>query len=311
MHPKKKRTVLVLDDDEINLMILIKGVESAGFIPRPFTNAESAWQHMLAHPHTLDLALLDKMMPGVDGMELLRRMKAHPELKQIPAIIQTGDVGVDQMREGLEAGAYYYLTKPFHPEILIAILHAAANECAMREEMAGQLESNISAFRQLAEGIFLFSTHAEARHICATIGQLTPKPEKTAAGLMELMANAIEHGMLGIGHAHKRAWLLGGAWEDRLAAHAAKPEYVGRAIQLHIRRVENTLQLVIRDWGEGFNWREFLSSEESLLKLNEPNGRGIARAIDSLDRVEYKDSGNEVYCTIILGQASAHPAEAA
>jgi len=309
----KKRSVLVLDDDEINLMILIKGVESAGFLPRPFTDAESAWAYMQANPNAFDIALLDKMMPGVDGMELLRRMKADPQLRHILVIMQTGDVGVVQMRQGLEAGAYYYLTKPFHPEILVALLHSCGNECMMREEMLQQLDSSRSSLRLLAEGEFLLSTHAEARNLCATIAQLSNAPEQVAGGLMELLSNAIEHGNLAIGYAQKRAWLLGGVWEERLQAHANKPDYAGRKVRLHFSQEEDVIKVVVRDEGAGFDWRTYLTDEKNLLKLNEPNGRGIAKAFNALSKVQYVGNGNEVYCSVPkahTGQSEASGAAA-
>src|SRR5438046_135725 len=99
MKTQRRRTVLAVDDDEINLMILIKNAQEAGYVVKSFTSGEAAWDYITNHPQDVDLALLDKMMPGMSGLELLSRIKADNALKHIPVIIQTGDAGVIQMRE--------------------------------------------------------------------------------------------------------------------------------------------------------------------------------------------------------------------
>src|SRR5205085_2045504 len=126
-------------DDEINLMILNKNVQDAGYALESFTSSEEAWEYLQNNPQDIDIAVIDKMMPQISGLELLQRITASSALKHIPVIIQTGDVGVTQMCEGIENGAYYYLTKPFHPEILTAILHSADAECRVREELQEQV----------------------------------------------------------------------------------------------------------------------------------------------------------------------------
>src|SRR5262249_5237196 len=99
---KPKRTILAVDDDEVNLAILVKSSEDAGYKVRPFTSSEAAWIYLVKHQKEIDIAVLDKMMPDINGLELLARIKSNPTLKYIPVILQTGDVGVEQMREGLD-----------------------------------------------------------------------------------------------------------------------------------------------------------------------------------------------------------------
>ena len=69
------------------------------------------------HP---DLIVLDVMMPGMDGIEVCRRIKNTPSLKQIPVIMFTAKAMVDDKVAGFEAGADDYLTKPVHPNELVA-----------------------------------------------------------------------------------------------------------------------------------------------------------------------------------------------
>lgn len=294
-----KRTVLVLDDDEINLMILNKGVVDAGYAVRAFSTGQEALDYLRAHPAEVDIALIDKMMPGMSGIELLQHIKADASLKHIPVIIQTGDAGVEQMREGIACGAYYYLTKPFHPEILTALLRAACNECSIREELFKQIEDNASIITLLQQGDFVLKTHDEARRICAILSQAAVYPEFVIVGLMELLSNAIEHGNLAIGYERKRECMMNGSWQQELDLRAQNPEYADRLVSLHFERTRSGLYLIINDQGAGFDWR-CLADHTALLRLNEATGRGLAKMMVMLDNVQFIGNGSEVHCSIKL-----------
>lgn len=71
-----------------------------------------------------DAILLDRMLPGLDGLEICRRLKADPDLRSIPIIMVTAKAEVDDVVEGLEAGADDYLSKPFSPKELLARVKA-------------------------------------------------------------------------------------------------------------------------------------------------------------------------------------------
>lgn len=304
MTVQPKRTVLVLDDDEINLMILTKGTQEAGYNAKPFATAAEALDYMLQHPGEIDIAVLDKMMPGMNGIELLKRMKATESLKRIPAIIQTGDAGVEQMREGIEAGAYYYLTKPFHPEILTALLNAAAIDCGVQEEMTKQAADGAEVLRMLQQGEFDLKTHDEGRRICAMIAHVALYPEFVMVGLMELIANAIEHGNLAIGFDKKRECLINGTFEQEVATRANSKEFANRRVKMQFEKRPGGLYIIIKDDGIGFDWQA-QADHRALLKLNEPSGRGISKAMVMLDGVRYIANGNEVHCSIKLQSPSA------
>ncbi len=128
---RAKCNVLVLDDDELNLMILENATGKAGYDAKPFLCSEEAWSYLKENPNSIDIAVIDKMMPKIDGIEFLKRMKGNESLKHIPVILQTGDVGKKQMEEGMKNGAYYYLAKPFTPDMLIVLLQSAGNSLAL------------------------------------------------------------------------------------------------------------------------------------------------------------------------------------
>jgi len=132
--------LLVVDDEPINLEIIEEYLEGSGFSADFCASGESAWQALDQNPRRYDAVLLDRMMPGLDGMALLRRIKPDPRFNTLPVIMQTAACSPQQIREGLEAGAYYYLTKPYEREGLLAIIRAALQEARERTAMR-QLES--------------------------------------------------------------------------------------------------------------------------------------------------------------------------
>ena len=120
--------ILVVEDDEI----------IAGFIDNVLTgnlaqvtlarSAERGWQHLL-EDQAYDAILLDRQLPVMDGLTLLRQMKAHESLNKIPVIMETSLNDRDSVREGLDAGAYYYLTKPLDSALLLAVVKSACDQC--------------------------------------------------------------------------------------------------------------------------------------------------------------------------------------
>ncbi len=297
-----KRTILLVDDDELNLMILIKNAKEAGYVVKPFEDSLQAWDYLQAHADDIDIAVLDKMMPNLDGLEILRRMKQSVHMRHIPVIMQTGDVSSSKMCEGLKLGAYYYLTKPFAPEVFTAILHSAEKECLMRDELVSHVTKSYGKIGLiLQEGEFEIRTHAEARLLAAALSQCLPRPDSISRGLMELLNNAIEHGVYEIGYEQKRLCLLEGRWWQELELRASNPAYANRRVQVHVEKLFNMMHVHIRDDGKGFDYQKYLgtvpTTEDILSRIS---GRGILTAFGLMDEVKYLGSGNEVICNIPL-----------
>ena len=85
-----------------------------------------AWEMLERDARQFDVILLDRTMPRMNGLELLARLKSDPRCRTIPVILQTGSVGREEIREGINAGAYYYLTKPYDRDVLLSVIRTAA-----------------------------------------------------------------------------------------------------------------------------------------------------------------------------------------
>lgn len=112
------RHILIADDEEhLGFMIKFK-LEKSGFQVEWKTNGREALEAMQASPP--GLAILDVMMPGMTGFEVLEAMKDDPSLKDIPVIMLTARDQQEDTLKGLEMGVAEYIVKPFRPAELLA-----------------------------------------------------------------------------------------------------------------------------------------------------------------------------------------------
>ncbi len=112
----KKRVLVVDDDDRIRKIVsLILSDDRLEFIEA--RDGQEALN--LLGEGRYDLVVLDLMMPGVDGMQVLRQARSLPETEDLPIIILTAREGDQPMLEGFKGGANYYINKPFEPKELV------------------------------------------------------------------------------------------------------------------------------------------------------------------------------------------------
>ena len=162
---EEKLKVLAIDDEEFNLEILERTLKKAGYESISIEDGAKAWDYLQKNPNEINIVLLDKMMPNMNGIELLQKIKKHPELKDLPVILQTASVGVNEVTEGIQAGAYYYLTKPFASEMLISIVNAAARDYRQKVELLKKLNQNKIILNLIRNADFELKTLEEARSL--------------------------------------------------------------------------------------------------------------------------------------------------
>lgn len=309
MTMQDKQRILVVDDEPFNLEIIAEYLADAGDFDLAFAeDGEAAWD-VLNGPGSFELVILDRMMPRLDGLSLLKRMKADGRFGGTPVIMQTAAASADQVREGLAAGAHYYLTKPFEPDALVSIVKAAVDEQRQRRELAGRLDEQQQALRLIDEAAFSVATPAEARTLVAFLASLCPTPDLAAMGLSELLANGIEHGNLGVSYAEKTRLKLSDGWDAEIGRRLALPENRGKRVRVHLMRQPWELVFTVTDEGAGFDWARYLDFDPE--RAFDPNGRGIALARQlAFSRLEYRGRGNEVVAVVALPDPAA-AAEAA
>jgi CheY-like chemotaxis protein len=111
-------TVLVADDEPSVRMLVQATIDADGYNVIEATDGNEAWS--LIQEHRPSLVLLDVRMPGQTGLEILRAIKAEPDLTAIKVILLTASAQESDINAGLLAGADFYLTKPFSPRDLLS-----------------------------------------------------------------------------------------------------------------------------------------------------------------------------------------------
>ena len=284
--------LLVVDDEEVNREIIREYLDGEGCELVEAEDGERALA-LLEAPGRFDAVLLDRMMPGIDGLEVLQRMKRAPGLAELPVIVQTAAAAHEQVAEGLKLGAYYYLTKPYHRDARVAVVRAALALARQREELIRQVRDYHGVMHLVEQASYRLRTLEEARSLAAAIAAACAAPEQASMGLAELLLNAVEHGNLGISFEEKAQLLAAGSWQKEVERRLALPEQAARSVEVVFRREGQELVVRVRDQGPGFDPQRFLTLDES--RAFYPNGRGIALARQvAFARVEYLGCGNEV-----------------
>jgi two-component system phosphate regulon response regulator PhoB len=117
-----KAKILVVDDEEDILELVRYNLDREGYTVTCAASGEEALEAAAAQP--VDLIVLDLMLPGIDGLEVARRLRQSAETKETPIVMLTAKGEEADIVTGLELGADDYVTKPFSPRILIARIKA-------------------------------------------------------------------------------------------------------------------------------------------------------------------------------------------
>ncbi|WP_298951930.1 DNA-binding response regulator [uncultured Methylobacterium sp.] len=222
--------VLVVDDSPEALSFLTAAIEASGATVLVAVAGEAALA--LVGEITPDIILLDAVMPGLDGFETCRRLKAMPGLAHVPVIFMTGLTETEHIVRGLEAGGVDYVTKPIAPgEILARIRVHLANARAAQSARLALDSAGRYLFAVDATGAVRWCTPQAAKLLRDLVRDLGPPPPGDPA----LPAAA-------------RAWLRTGT------AAITLPGPDGRGVQLsrigQVGRDEILLRLALDGGGE-------------------------------------------------------------
>ena len=143
--------VLIADDEPVSRRMLQATMAKWGYELTVCEDGQRAWQAM-QEPCPPSLAVLDWLMPEIDGVELCRRIRASAQLRSVYVILLTSRGNKDDIVSGLEAGADDYITKPFDPDELRARVRVGIRVAKLQTTLADrvrELEEALSKVQQL------------------------------------------------------------------------------------------------------------------------------------------------------------------
>jgi len=291
--------ILLVDDDALNLEVLVECLRDE---PYELIQANGGAQalELLRHDNKVfDAMVLDRMMPGMNGLEVMMALKEDENFKWLPVVMQTSAASPGEICEGMEAGVFFYLTKPFDREVLRRMVSAAVEEGRKWQSLAQNLRVQVKTIGLLQQGRFQVRTMDEAYDLSLLVAQACPNPEKVVFGLNELIVNGVEHGNLQIGYEEKTKLQEGDQWIEEIERRQGLPEHADKFVEVLFERHSHQIQVTVTDQGQGFDWSDFQQIKPE--RLLESHGRGIAMAKTlSFDHLEYRGAGNQVTCFVNL-----------
>lgn len=291
--------VLVVDDDPDNRYLLETYFKINKYQVQCAVDGLDALEILQKGDLHYDVILLDRMMPRMNGLELLTNIKKNPQLRDIPVIMQTAMTRDEDVIEGIEAGSYYYLLKPYNPHTLIAIAQAAILDRQHVLDLKKEIQSHHVSIGRVINAEFQFRSIDEGRALAAVLAHNYPDPESVSIGLMELFLNAVEHGNLCISYEQKSGLLQDGTWEGEVKRRLELDEYKNRIVKVHFSTQSDKITVQIEDDGAGFAWQDYIQFSPS--RITDTHGRGIAMSrMLSFTDLEYIGKGNKVIATVAL-----------
>ena len=292
-----QQTILLIDDDRTLRAVLAMQLEQMGYRIIEATQGQEGYEILQQLSDEIDIIVLDREMPVMDGMEFIQTLKQDTRFDHIPAIMVTGSGQPSQISQGIEAGVFYYLVKPIHYDVLSTLVSSAMEEFARIKKLSSLLANQNDSFNLLTEADFVITTPQEAEHLSSMLADCYPDPLRVFTGLFGLMTNAIEHGNLGIGFEEKSRLLDKGTLAHEIKHRLLRAENIYKNITINYRKNDQSITVTITDQGKGFDWVSYLTiNPDRALK---GNGRGIALArIQSFDKLEYNATGNQVTATV-------------
>jgi len=171
--------VLIVDDVPDNLAVLHDALDESGYTVLVAMHGEAALQR--AAQALPDIVLLDAMMPGMDGFEVARRLKASPATAHIPIIFMTGLTETDYLVAALESGGVDYVTKPIKPKEVLARMQVHLKGARERRQTRNALDAfgYATITVRASDGALMWQTPL-ARELleryCGTQAPATPEP---------------------------------------------------------------------------------------------------------------------------------------
>jgi len=231
-----KGSILVVDDEPASLLSLTNVFTAGGYTVRPVDSGKLALESAMAQPP--HLILLDICMPGIDGFEVCRRLKANEKTRDVPLIFISAARDVDERIEGLRLGAVDFVNKLFQPEELLARVRTHLELSRLRADLEKQVEQRTAELRaanarlqsELAERLLAVQALRESEERFRNLANTAPVGI-WATGPDQLASFFNKTALAFLGRSIGE--LRGGRWTERV-----HPEDVDKVYSTYVSAVE-------------------------------------------------------------------------
>jgi CheY-like chemotaxis protein/anti-sigma regulatory factor (Ser/Thr protein kinase) len=287
---------LLVEDTPAALKLLSMMVGSMGWEFDTAVDGEQALEIIKSKPPEFySIIISDWLMPKMDGLQLLKKLKSDAARRHIPVILQTALADRASMQQGLNEGAFYYLTKPLDMDLVQSVIRSALKDARVHTSLRAELNKVTGSFSAVEKAIFKFKTVEQAQGLAMLIASLAEEPEDAVVGLFELMINAVEHGNLGITYDEKTELINQQSLSEEVQRRLEMPEYADKYVTVELNSAPREVHVAITDMGSGFDFEKFF--EFSLERALDNHGRGIMMANNSgFSTLRYEQGGRQAIC---------------
>ena len=229
------RKILICEDEDAIRDFVEINLRRAGFKTFPVSSGEAAIQTFTLHNGDFDIALLDVMLPGIDGFEVCRRLREQSQ--KIGIIMLTAKTQETDKINGLMIGADDYVSKPFSPSELTARIDALCRRIGLREE-AGEKEEN-----KIISGPFVLDLKSRALLKNGTPLELT----QVEFQIMELFIKNPDTAL-------KRSEILKAVWGENYVGEEKIVDVNIRRIRMKVEDEPSNPKFIQTIWGFGYKW---------------------------------------------------------
>jgi DNA-binding response OmpR family regulator len=294
------KKILIIDDEKPVRDVLDIALSEEGY---DSLQAQSGEQGIdLFRTSEPDIVITDVMMPGIDGIEVTKRMRKQRD--DIDVVVMSGFGTEELVINALRAGASNYIKKPIVFDELFKILddiifkrenrkrYEILKDIVEREQKTLLIGNDVSRVWGAVNQV-LFNVQASVDHSSL---------EGMCIGLYELLINAIEHGNLGITFQDKSDALQNSTYPELLQNRMLEADREGKVVRIECDYTPTAMSIVISDQGAGFDLDTLPDMKDAGSMLLD-HGRGILLANLFYDSVDYDEPGNCVRISKSLGRA--------
>ena len=285
-------TVLIIEDEPISLGLMRRALEKADLTALCATSMFDA-QRKLAENADVSAIILDRQLPDGDGLVFFQTLKQTPSTCHIPVIINSALKNENDIRQGIDAGAYWYLTKPIKPDLLLSLVRNAVEQFEAEQKARDLSKRTLESLHFIKHAVYEFKTIEQAEQVAESVAELCPEPGRALLGLTEILKNAVEHGNLAITYEEKTQLMVEDNYDQEIARRQTLDQYKQKVVSVRVDVELTRTTIVVTDEGAGFDWEKYLTFDPE--RLFDPHGRGIAMTKQvSFDELNYLGKGNVV-----------------
>lgn len=190
-RPAATGHLLIVDDNEMNRDVLARQLQRQGFTSKSIEDGETALRELRQHRY--DLVLLDVMMPGLDGSQVLERMKSDDSTREIPVLMVSALDELDSVVRCIQIGADDYLFKPFDPILLRARIDSLLERKRLRDlekRRTEELEATVAQLQTVERE--LRESNQELERFAGAVSHDLQEPLRTITSYIQLLQRQLQ-----------------------------------------------------------------------------------------------------------------------